>query len=69
MDRLIISIARTLITALFFVLQSATAQIPPHAPGSICRTPQFWCWHNPPGPVNDTCFCPSPYGTVRGKLI
>jgi hypothetical protein len=46
----------------------AIAQVPPHAPGSICFTPQFWCWANPPGPPGQVCGCPTPYGYVRGVL-
>lgn len=44
----------------------ATAQVPPHAPGTICFTPSFWCWATPPGPPGATCFCPSQRGPVQG---
>ena len=46
----------------------ATAQIPPHAPGTICSTPTFWCWARPPGPAGAACFCPTPQGSVQGVL-
>ena len=25
----------------------AQAQVPPHLPGTVCFTPQFWCWTGP----------------------
>jgi hypothetical protein len=46
----------------------ALAQVPPHQPGTICFTRQFWCWANPPGPPGYACKCPSPYGWVPGQL-
>ena len=59
---------RTIVLALVVGMPTLTglAQMPPHPPGSICRTPQFWCWINPPGPVGQVCTCPTPYGPVRG---
>jgi hypothetical protein len=42
------------------------AHVPPHAPGTVCSTPKFWCWVQPPGQPGATCFCPSPYGPVKG---
>ena len=53
---------------LLCISKTALAQVPPHAPGSICFTPQFWCWANPPGPPGGLCGCPSPYGFVQGRL-
>jgi len=47
---------------------SAFAQVPPHQPGTICFTPQFWCWAPQPGPPGAPCSCPSPYGWVPGRL-
>ena len=47
-------------------VDDAAAQVPPHYPGSICFTPQFWCWANPPGPPGTFCGCPSPYGFIQG---
>jgi len=34
-----------------------------------CITPQFWCWAQPPGPPGSPCFCPTPYGPVRGTIV
>lgn len=44
------------------------AQVPPHAPGTICFTPDFWCWAQWPGPPGGPCGCPSPYGYAPGWL-
>ena len=49
-------------------LPPAMAQVPPHPPGTICFTPQYWCWASPPGPSGAACVCPSPYGRVAGRL-
>jgi len=49
-------------------MRHAIAQVPSHPPGSICITPQFWCWVNPPGQAGNQCSCPSPYGRVAGRL-
>lgn len=46
----------------------ALAQVPPHAPGTICFTSSFWCWAYPPGPPGYPCGCPSPQGWVQGVL-
>jgi hypothetical protein len=64
-----IAFLRGLIISFGFLARTelATAQVPPHYPGSICFTPQFWCWANPPGPPGTACGCPSPYGFVRGS--
>ena len=32
-----------------------TAQAPPHTPGTVCYTPTFWCWAQPPGPPGRLC--------------
>ena len=26
----------------------AQAQVPPHQPGAVCYTPNFWCWAQQP---------------------
>lgn len=52
----------------FGQLPVAFAQVPPHQPGTICFTRQFWCWANPPGAPGYGCSCPSPYGFVPGTL-
>lgn len=41
---------------------------PAHPPGSICYTPQFWCWAPQAGPPGAPCACPTPYGWVYGTL-
>lgn len=59
-----------LFTAVLLALScSASAQIPPHAPGTICATPQFWCWAPYAGPPGARCACPTPYGWVQGILV
>jgi hypothetical protein len=45
---------------------SAEAQVPPHQPGTICFTPQFWCWMQFPSYPGQICYCASPYGPVQG---
>lgn len=62
---------RTLLMVLWMVQGTlftplALAQLPPHPPGTICKTPRFWCWVKPPGPVGQPCQCPSPYGPISG---
>lgn len=46
----------------------ASAQVPPHTPGTICFTPNFWCWAPQPGLPGSTCACPTESGWVEGKL-
>jgi hypothetical protein len=48
------------------IVATALAQVPPHQPGTVCYTPEFWCWLYPPQPPGSTCFCASPYGSVSG---
>jgi hypothetical protein len=45
---------------------TADAQVPPHAPGTICFTQKFWCWAQPPGPPGSSCSCPTKWGWVAG---
>ena len=47
----------------------ASAQIPEHAPGTICATPSFWCWAQIPGVVGLQCACPSVNGSVLGVYL
>lgn len=54
--------------ALLAAAPVAQAQVPPHAPGSVCITPQGWCWAQYRGPVGGPCACPAPAGWVRGTL-
>lgn len=46
----------------------SAAQVPPHTPGTICFTPNFWCWAPEPGPPGRDCACPTQSGWVGGKL-
>jgi hypothetical protein len=46
----------------------SAAQVPPHTPGTICFTPNFWCWAPEPGPPGRDCACPTQTGWVGGKL-
>jgi hypothetical protein len=63
-----LALAIAVILAPLTAIRDALAQVPPHPPGSICVTPRFWCWHQPPGPAGTQCTCPSPYGPVAGIL-
>lgn len=64
--------AVTITLALFgclFLSDKSMAQVaqpPPHAPGTVCYTPQFWCWAQPAGQLGSSCACPTPYGWVSG---
>ncbi len=60
--------AMLLVAEMLLCAPAALAQVPPHDPGTICFTPNFWCWANPPGRPGNACSCPSPYGAVRGRL-
>lgn len=69
--RLIVVFATTMMTIIVSVLLSyraVNAQAPPHAPGTICFTPQFWCWAQQPGPVGGFCGCYTSWGFVPGTL-
>ncbi len=46
----------------------AFAQVPPHPPGTICFTPQFWCWVQSAGTPGASCACFTPLGWVKGFL-
>lgn len=52
-------------------LSSALAQgaLPPHAPGSICYTPQGWCWAVYPGPPGARCACAANGMWYQGVLV
>lgn len=51
-----------------FMNDQAAAQVPPHTPGTICFTPNFWCWAQPPGPPGRSCACRTSNGWVSGRL-
>ena len=58
----------TLSLVLLASSDEAGAQAPAHRPGTICLTPQFWCWAQPPGRPGTPCFCQTPFSRVRGTL-
>ncbi len=59
-----------MLVAALLVTASAqlAAQVPPHPPGTICYTPQSWCWAPQPGAPGSVCYCPSGYGWIAGRL-
>jgi hypothetical protein len=61
-------LACLMVLAAVLIWRVAEAQVPPHAPGTVCYTPYFWCWAQPPGPPGLACVCPSPRGLVGGVL-
>jgi hypothetical protein len=60
------AVIAAIILAGLFAATEVLAQVPSHYPGTICFTPQFWCFAQPPGPVGTACACPTPYGWVAG---
>jgi hypothetical protein len=56
----------TLAAAVALTAPPSFAQVPPHQPGTLCFTPQFWCFANPPGPPNTACACATRFGPVNG---
>jgi hypothetical protein len=54
--------------ALLCVAADAIAQIPPHAPGTVCvaNNNSLWCWTST-GPVGSPCSCRTPLGDVPGR--
>ena len=68
-DRIFYAVTLMFVMCLCLLAGDAKAQvppIPPHPPGTICFTPRFWCWAQPPGAPNTACGCPSPQGWVQG---
>jgi hypothetical protein len=47
---------------------AALAQVPPHQPGTICFTPQFWCWMPYPGVPGQPCYCMTQWRQIPGVL-
>lgn len=64
--RMVAAVVLIIIAALVAGAEVAAQSVPRHAPGTICFTPQFWCFAQPPGPVGTRCACPTPYGLVAG---
>jgi hypothetical protein len=50
------------------IAATAWAQVPPHVPGTVCLTPAFWCWADPPGAPGAPCQCWTASGAVAGVL-
>lgn len=46
-----------LLTILLGTTQTSDAQVPPHVPGTVCMTPDFWCWAKEQGEVGVECEC------------
>ena len=55
-----------LVSASIWPIGLADAQIPPHEPGTICLTPDFWCWADQQGIPGEFCTCPGSDGPVDG---
>jgi hypothetical protein len=45
----------------------AQVQVPAHPPGTICFTPTFWCWAEPPAAPGTPCVCRTNRGPVAGS--
>ncbi|MDB6106944.1 MAG: hypothetical protein JWO52_6943 [Gammaproteobacteria bacterium] len=46
---------------------TARAQVPPHYPGTICFTQQFFCFLPAAQYPGSLCYCATPYGAVPGR--
>lgn len=57
------------ILAALCLATAAAAQAPPHSPGTICQTQEYWCWAAEPGTPGAPCGCPTPWGWQTGTLI
>lgn len=57
-------VAVALVAAALFLPTTALAQVPPHTPGTICFTPEGWCWAQPPGAPGQPCQCTGTSGTL-----
>jgi hypothetical protein len=66
MKRVMTAVVLIVIAGLVAGADAAGPPAPPHPAGTICFTPQFWCFAQPPGPVGTRCACPTPYGLVAG---
>lgn len=65
-----VCIVRAIVFAALAAMASpVVAQIPPHAPGTICATPKFWCWARYPGPPGTKCACPVQGSWQQGVLV
>lgn len=64
-----ILLVQVIVSAALLAAGIASAQVPPHVPGSICFTPSFWCWASQPGIPGQTCKCTDSSGyLVNGRF-
>jgi len=66
--RFILLCASTLAFLAVATAVRAQLPVPAHPPGTVCFTPGFWCWAQPPGPPGAQCSCQTPSGPVAGFL-
>jgi hypothetical protein len=59
-------VAAAALIAALAIPAGLSAQVPPHYPGSVCLTPTFWCFLQPPLPPGSRCFCATPSGAFPG---
>jgi len=59
-------VATAALIAALAVPAALAAQVPPHYPGTVCLTPTFWCWLQPPAPLGSRCYCMTPSGAFPG---
>jgi hypothetical protein len=50
------------------LLTEAFAQPKNARPGTVCITPQLWCWAVQAGPPGAPCACQTATGWIRGFL-
>ena len=58
-----------LVLALAAPLAAQPQGLPQHVPGTICYTPQGWCWAVYPGPAGTRCACPANGLWYQGVLV
>jgi hypothetical protein len=65
------AVARLLATLAFIAMSATTtiAALPAHEPGTICATPEFWCWAQLRGIYGQPCTCPTAAGYVSGVYV
>jgi len=58
---------RALFLACLCMTATASAQIPPHPPGTVCFTPYTWCFLPQTLPVGAPCGCSTTSGVALGR--
>lgn len=58
----------SLISSFIFISQIAVAEVPPHTPGTVCFTENWWCWASYAGAPGSRCSCKTPTGEKSGLL-